>query len=187
MVELFGHIRAENPASRVTFRSAPDSGPDDLTGHVAVIGGIGWNHVAARVLDLAQLPVQQVDDDSYKAGDPFAIRVPGVEQPPRPTWSEITQPPELLEDIGLLARVPNPMNFNLTLTVCNGVHSRGVYGAVRSLTDAQLRESNERYLARNFPGNQFGILMRVQVIDGKAMTPDFSNPRTIIYAWPDPA
>lgn len=184
VVELFGHIRAENPRSRVTFRSAPNAGPDDLSGHVVIVGGIGWNHVAARVLNLARLPVQQVDDDSYTGGDPFSVRTPGVEQPPRPTWSE-TEPPELLEDLGLLVRMPNPMNSNRTLTVCNGVHSRGVYGAVRSLTDAQLRESNERYLARNFPGRQFGILMRVQIIDGKAMTPDLSNPQTIIYQWSD--
>jgi hypothetical protein len=67
--------------------------------------------------------------------------------------------------------------------MCNGIHSRGVYGAVRSLTDSRLRESNEDYIAKNLPGNQFGVMMRVKVIAGKAMTPDFANPRTVLHQW----
>jgi hypothetical protein len=68
--------------------------------------------------------------------------------------------------------------------MCNGVHSRGVFGAVRSLTDARLRESNERYIARNFAENQqFGILMKIQVIEGRAMTPDFNIAETVLYQW----
>jgi hypothetical protein len=60
-----------------------------------------------------------------------------------------------------------------------------VFGAVRTLTDERLRESNERYIAENFPDNQpFGILMQVQVIEGRAMTPDFSIPGTVLYQWP---
>jgi hypothetical protein len=55
---------------------------------------------------------------------------------------------------------------------------------VRTLTDARLRESNEQYLARNFPGNQFGILMRVQVIEGETLTPDFHITGTVLYQWP---
>jgi hypothetical protein len=69
--------------------------------------------------------------------------------------------------------------------MCNGIYSRGVLGAVRSLTDERLRESNERYIAQNFPDNQeFGILMRIQVIEGRAMTPDFSIAGTVLYQWP---
>ena len=69
----------------------------------------------------------------------------------------------LAEDVGLLARVPNPLNSSRTLTICNGIHSRGVYGAVRSLTDAQLRESNERYISANFgDSGSFAILMSVK-------------------------
>jgi len=69
--------------------------------------------------------------------------------------------------------------------MCNGIHSRGVLGAVRSLTDKRLRESNERYIARNFSDSQqFCILMRIQVIEGVAMTPDFSIAGTVLYQWP---
>jgi hypothetical protein len=50
-----------------------------------------------------------------------------------------------------------------------------------------LRESNEQYIARNFPDNQFGILMRVQVIEGETLTPDFHTGGTVLYQWPDKA
>jgi hypothetical protein len=103
-----------------------------------------------------------------------------------PQWSAVTDefPRELIEDVGLLVRMPNPLNSNRTLTMCNGIHSRGVLGAVRTLTDAMLRESNEKYIAQNFPENQFGILMRVQVIGGETLTPDFSTAGTVLYQWP---
>jgi hypothetical protein len=84
-----------------------------------------------------------------------------------------------MEDVGLLARMPNPLNSNRTITMCNGIHSRGVLGAVRALTDAMLRESNEQYIARNFPETQFGILMRVTVIEGETLTPDFRTEGTV--------
>ena len=41
------------------------------------------------------------------------------------------EPGVLLEDVAMLARLPNPFNALRTLTYCNGIHSRGVLGAVR--------------------------------------------------------
>jgi hypothetical protein len=92
----------------------------------------------------------------------------------------------LAEDVGLLARVPNPLNSSRTLTICNGIHSRGVYGAVRTLTDTHLRDSNERYISANFGKLPFAILMSVKVIENKAVTPDFSNDEVVLYQWPKP-
>ncbi len=184
MVELHGHVRAENPAMDVFFKSSPHVAPDDLSGHVVLIGGIGWNEVTRRILDLMQLPVKQKGDPAVPSGEIFIAEINGKERKYLPRWSE-TDPSKLVEDVGLLVRMPNPLNSNRTLTMCNGIHSRGVLGAVRSLTDARLRESNERYIAKNFPDNQqFGILMRIQVIEGRAMTPDFSIAETVLYQWP---
>ena len=91
----------------------------------------------------------------------------------------------LIEDVGLLVRTRNPLNSNRSLTICNGIHSRGVLGSVRALTDERLRDSNERYIVDNFadPSN-FAILMRVSVIAGQAMTPDFHAPDCVLYQWP---
>jgi len=187
MVELFGHVRSENPGMDVFFKSAPNVVADDLTGHLTIIGGVGLNNITLRFFqdfpELRSLPVTQREDNSIDPyGEFFTIETNGKEQPYLPRWSD-TKFSGLLEDVGLLVRMPNPLNSSRTLTMCNGIHSRGVYGAVRSLTDKRLRESNERYIAKNLPGDRFGILMRVPVIEGKAMTPDLSNPRTILHQW----
>jgi hypothetical protein len=183
MVELFGHVRAENPSAHVTFKPAPNVVPDDLSGHVAIIGGIGWSRVTARLLDLARLPVEQREDPTVEFGEIFITKAADAERKYLPTRSTI-DPTELIEDVGLLVRMPNPLNSSRTLTVCNGIHSRGVYGSVRSLTDSQLRDSNEQYIAENFPDQKFCILMRVQIIEGRALTPDFKSPGTVLYTWP---
>jgi hypothetical protein len=184
MVELHGHVRAENPAMEVFFKHAGEVAADDLTGHLVIIGGIGWNDITRRILDLTHLPVAQQEIPEIKTGEIFVTNTAGKEQRYMPSWSR-ADPPKLIEDVGLLVRMQNPLNSNRTLTMCNGTHSRGVLGAVRSLTDARLRESNERYIARNLPDNsQFGILMRVQVIEGRTMTPDFNNSSTVLYQWP---
>lgn len=185
MVELHGHIRAENPPMDVFYKAATRVAPDDLSGHIILIGGVGWNEVTRRFLDLIQLPVKQTEDPDVPAGEVFVIDFNGTARKYLPKWSGPNSS-ELVEDVGLLVRTPNPINSQRTLSICNGVHSRGVLGAVRSLTDARLREANERYIARNFPDAQtFCILMRVQVIEGRSMTPDFSIPGTVLYQWPD--
>jgi hypothetical protein len=182
MVELHGHVRAENPGMGVFYKAAPDVKADDLSGHVVIIGGIAWNDVMKRLIDLSRLPVRQEEEPGLKTGDIFLTQADDGPQKYLPQWSPSTR--ALMEDVGLLVRMPNPLNSNRTLTMCNGIHSRGVLGAARTLTDARLRESNEQYIARNFPENQFGILMRVQVIEGETLTPDFHTEGTVLYQWP---
>lgn len=182
LVELHGHIRAENPSMGVFYRRAPSVQPDDLSGHVVLLGGIAWNEVTKRVSAMTPLPVRQVRDPSLPSGDIF-VADENEDEPFLPVWGDADHT-SLVEDVGFLARVPNPLNSNRTLTICNGIHSRGVLGAVRSLTDARLRDSNERYISSRF-GNaeSFVILMRVPVIEGQAMTPDFNIADRVLYQW----
>jgi transcriptional regulator with XRE-family HTH domain len=187
LIELFGHIRAENPAATVHFRTPPDVEPDDLTGHLIVLGGVVWNEITVRLSAMAKLPVRQVKDPPLESGEIFVADVEGEVRPFWPKWADESRK-VLMEDIGLLARVPNPLNANRTLTICNGIHSRGVYGAVRSLTDAELREGNERYIFENFgDAESFGILMSVNIIKNQTMTPDFNSPDVVRYKWPQDA
>jgi hypothetical protein len=187
LVELHGHIRAENPTMDVFYKAAPNVAPDDLSGHMILLGGIAWNDITKRLSDMTSLPVKQVADSSLVSGDPFVTDVEGEERRFLPVWSG----PDhvgIAEDVGLLARVPNPLNSSRTLTICNGIHSRGVLGAVRSLTDARLRDKNEQYISASFASiESFVILMRVTVMKGQTMTPDFNIPGRVLYQWPQGA
>ncbi len=183
LVELFGHIRAENPHMTVHFKIPPRIDHDDLTGHIILIGGVVWNEITDRLSEEARLPVRQFPHPEVPTGEIFIAEVDGEEREFRPKW-KINDPKLLAEDVGLLARVPNPLNSNRTLTICNGIHSRGVYGAVRSLTDTHLNDANERYISANF-GNStsFAILMSVKVINNRTMTPDFAGRGVVLYRW----
>jgi hypothetical protein len=71
LVELHGHIRAENPAMDVFYKAVPKVLPDDLSGHMILLGGIAWNEITKRLSDMTSLPVKQVPDSSLESGDPF--------------------------------------------------------------------------------------------------------------------
>jgi len=183
LMELHGHIRAENPTATVHFKTPPDVEPDDLTGHLILLGGVVWNEITGRLSRMAKLPVRQIADPDLDSGEIFVAEVGGKERQFWPQWMGEDEK-VLAADVGLLARMPNPLNASRTLTICNGIHSRGAYGAVRALTDAALRDGNERYIATNFgDASSFAILMSVEVIKNKPVTPDFNSPGAVLYTW----
>jgi hypothetical protein len=184
LVELHGHIRSENSTMGVFFKLSANVLPDDLTGHVVLLGGIAWNDKTQRISEMTSQPIRQIEDPGIQTGEIFVVERDGIEERFLPKWEEGGS--ILTEDVGLLVRTRNPLNSNRSLTICNGIHSRGVLGAVRALTDARLRDSNEKYVAENFadPSN-FAILMRVPVIAGQAMTPDFHACGCVLYQWPE--
>lgn len=182
LVELHGHIRSENPDMGVFFKLSSNVVPDDLSGHVVLLGGIAWNDKTQRLSDMTHQPIRQVELPEIETGEIFVVERNSAEEQFLPEWGPDGT---LIEDVGLLVRTPNPLNSNRSLTICNGIHSRGVLGAVRALTDARLRDSNERYIVANFADpSRFAILMRVSVIAGQAMTPDFCAPNCVLYQWP---
>jgi hypothetical protein len=185
LVELFGHIRAENPASEAYFRTPSEVRRDDLTGHVILLGGVVWNDITGRLSDMAKLPIKQVEHLDLDSGEIFIANVDGEAREFWPQWQDKAGAKRVLtDDVGLLARVPNPLNASRTLTICNGIHSRGVYGAVRTLTDAGLRDGNERYISSHFgDAESFAILMSVPVIEDQTITPDFYTPGVVLYQW----
>ncbi|MFD3405242.1 hypothetical protein ACFWUU_31440 [Kribbella sp. NPDC058693] len=205
LVEMWGHVRASNPELRVRHHLPSEVTPDHLSGHLILLGGIAWNQVTSRLLRvLDQLPIRQMSVADLADGEIFRSR-DGREY--RPLWEERKDldldapskaeleavqaqdawkgetPRELVEDVALLARLRNPFNHSRTITICNGVYSRGVLGAVRTLTDNAVRERNEAYLANRFPGGIFGLLLRVPVINGEAITPDLEIPENRLYEW----
>lgn len=183
LIELWGHIRASNPELKVTHRLPSEVVADDLSGHLILLGGVGLNHVTKRLLKtLQELPVSQFEVSDLKTGEIFkASGSDGDEF--RPQWEETEDGLELVEDVALLVRLRNPFNHSRTITICNGIHSRGVLGAVRLLTDLAVRERNEAYLSNHFPGGSFALLMRVPVLNGEAISPDLEIPQNRLYEW----
>ncbi|GAA0942920.1 helix-turn-helix domain-containing protein [Kribbella koreensis] len=183
LMELWGHVRASNPELPITHRLPSEVKADDMSGHLVVLGGIGWNHVTKRLLKtLREMPISQFEVSDLKTGEIFkASDVGGQEF--RPVFEDGDDGPELVEDVALLTRLRNPFNSNRTITICNGIHSRGVLGAVRTLTDIAVRERNEAYLSKHFPDGLFAMLLRVPVVNGEAISPDLEIPENRLYQW----
>jgi hypothetical protein len=91
----------------------------------------------------------------------------------------------LREDVALFARAVNPLNRKRTVTICHGMYGRGTYGAVRALTDALFRDRNAEFVQSRFGSSEtYCILMRVPVIDGATLTPDWTTGEYTLFEWP---
>jgi transcriptional regulator with XRE-family HTH domain len=181
LVEIFGHVRAANPRSKVTFKTWQTMVEDDWSKHVVVLGG-DWNEATQWYRRRVDLPVEYVDTSPESEFDGFfRITVLDPQRDFKPTFtSSPADVPQLEYDIGLLARSPNPANPSTTLTLCQGIFSRGTFGLVRMFTDAAHREANEERLAELDP--DFGsqrlewLLVRVPIALGNTVTPNLSRP-----------
>jgi hypothetical protein len=184
LIELFGHIRAVNPDLHVEYRGAARVDSDDSNAHLVLLGGVDWNGVTKLVLEMTEVPVAQISDDDDPNRGCFRVAdTPGDLF--GPTFTEQENRRILAEDVGHFFRAPNPLNRERSVTVCNGMFSRGVYGAVRTLTDQEFRQRNTDFLTARFAGAQaFSLLFRVRMLQpGVVATPDWTAPDTVLHTW----
>ncbi|MEV4622998.1 helix-turn-helix transcriptional regulator [Asanoa sp. NPDC049573] len=185
MVELHGHVRAANPKSDVWFMPASLVTSDHLTTHLVLLGGVDFNELIADVLDSLGVPVRQQTRLTDEADDEGAFEVrEGRAESHRPSLRKEGGRRILVEDVAHFCRGQNPYNALRTVTVCNGMFGRGVYGAVRALTDTRFRDRNADHVRQRFPqGQTYSILARVRVVNGEVVTPDWTIPDNILHEW----
>jgi transcriptional regulator with XRE-family HTH domain len=186
LLELHGHIRAFNPDNNVHVRAGSRSlAPDEYTSHLVLLGGVDWNQVTAEVLHRIDLPIRQQNrsDDEDTGG--FEVVEEGARRTFRPVLRETAGRWILEEDVAHFYRSPNPFNRKRTVSICNGMFSRGTLGAVRALTDTRFRDRNNAYVRDRFSGHDtFSIISRVQVLQGQVVTPDWTSPDFLLHEWP---
>ena len=185
LFELHGHVRAANPASQVTPRTAAELQPDDYTAHLGALGGVDWNEATRSVLDRLHLPVRQIGDWSGPEGAYFEVtEEDGRTVAHRPLLDQTGGRKILREDVALFARAVNPFNRKRTVSICNGMYGSGTFGAVRALTDARFRDRNAEYIRERFgDAEAYCILSRVTVENGHGLTPDWTESETRLFEW----
>jgi len=185
LIELFGHLRAANPTSRVEFLAAEQLASDDYTGHLVALGGVDWNTATSSVLERLQLPVLQVNDWKKEGGAYFEVTEDdGRKVAHRPRIEKSGGRKILREDVALFARAVSPYNQKRFVTICNGMYGRGSLGAVRALTDERFRDRNMEYIQAHFASSEaFCILSRVTVENTVTLTPDWTLPETRLFEW----
>jgi transcriptional regulator with XRE-family HTH domain len=188
LFELHGHLRAANPGSLVTLLSAEDLRSDDLTTHLVLLGGVDYNEFTASMLRLIKLPVRQVAEWDREDGVYFEVLGDDDTGRHRPVVKGTGDSLRLLEDVAFFYRGVNPNNVERTLTMCNGMYARGVYGVVRALTDERFRRRNATYLRERFgDAKSYGILTRIRIEGTVVVTPDWTLDSTRLHEWSGPA
>jgi transcriptional regulator with XRE-family HTH domain len=176
LLELVGHIRAENPTADVRWLTYDRiTAVDQLTGHLVVLGGgdasvfpDGNISPVQFLMQSLEIPVQGrfLENDSEFGGE-FVVELDDTGEPkfgakkeevyrPRFLRDEsapgrprllVDGAPQLNADIALIVRKSNPLNVTAKVTILSGMFSRGTYGAVRAFTDEKFRARNEQWLA----------------------------------------
>lgn len=194
LFELHGHIRAANPLSEVHVRTSQQMNypqpvmlvgrvADDYSMHLVLLGGVDWNLATRAVLNSLRLPVRQLPDWDSPEGPYFEVDADGATSR---HYSRLVPAGEreVIEDVALFARAVNPFNRERTVTICNGIHGSGTFGAVRALTDRQFRNRNTEYARKRFGDNDmFCILTRVTLENGVPLTPDWTIAENRLFEW----
>ena len=186
LMELYGHVYAANPGVAVTRRLADELAVEDLTSHLVLLGGVDWNVMTRRVMEALNLPVRQ---DKRADHDPDAglfrvVGEDGTERVFRSTVEGDGPGRRLTMDVAQFCRAPNPFNRKRTVTICNGNFGQGTYAAVRVLTDPRFRDRNGTYLEQRYgPDDAYSILARVEIVDGKVLTPDWTVDGAVLHEW----
>lgn len=184
LLEVFGHLRGANPGNRVNLGVAGKLNSDDYTSHLVTLGGIDWNQTTSSALRMLELPVRQVADWDTEDGQYFEVEENGTKAQYKAVLGKLGDREILHEDVALFACAVNPYNRKRRITICNGMYSRGTYGAVRALTDERFRDRNAEYLQARFGDSEsYCILTRVPVVNGATITPDWTTDDYTLFEW----
>ena len=183
LLEVFGQVRADNPASWIRILS-----PESLTGdfalnHLVIIGGAAVGDAAPGFIQGVPLPT--VQDVPLPTGQPpgkthvLRYEAEGLE-----FKSLYADDGTLTRDIGFIARATHTIVPDRTVTVVGGITSRGVHGAALGLTDPHVKDANEQYLRTAFgDADAFCILMGVRVRNEIALPPNLWDDGVREYEW----
>jgi hypothetical protein len=152
----------------LSHRSANEGGIGSAR-NLVLIGGPSWNTITRSFLHLLRLPIKQRLEPS---GEPdFFTMSDGTLALPT-VLGQGTDQEQVIEDVGLFVRATNPNNPDTDVTICSGVFTHGVLGAVRVFTNPHVAGENTDSIRKKLgQTTNFAVLFRVNVIGGRVATP----------------
>lgn len=152
----------------LSHRSANEGGIGSSQ-NLVLIGGPVWNPITRTFLHLLPLPILQTMQPPGKP-DVFT-KSDGTQV--KPTVLELGDGHEqVIEDIGFFVRATNPNNPHTDVTICSGVYTHGVLGAVRAFINPEVAGENIAVIRDQLgQTNSFAVLFNVNVIGGRVVTP----------------
>ena len=200
LVTVYGQLRADNPTSSIQIASPDDLANTATLNDLILIGGMAVARATNPDANVAGATSGGADaaGQGVKRLVPKNIPLPVAEPIPasdthrftchigdeQREFESLRDNGVLVQDVGLFARGPHPYFPGRTVTVLNGITSRGVHGAALCFIDEELRKINESYLRDTLGSvDEFCILMNVPVHNDSAVPPDLSNNDNRLYEW----
>jgi hypothetical protein len=179
LIEIFGQLRSDNPASLIRILSPVELVQDFALNHLVIIGG-----AAARDVERTfppDIPLPKAEEIPGTDTHLFRCTIGDETRELRSTRDDRGV---LVQDVGVIARVPHPLVPERTVTVLSGITSRGVHGATLGFTDSRLRETNEQYLKDTFGNTDaFCIAMNIPVRNNVALPANLWRENVRLYEW----
>jgi transcriptional regulator with XRE-family HTH domain len=177
LMEVFGQVRADNPASWIRILSPESLTHDFALNHLVIIGGAAVDDAAPWFAQGVPLPTVHETEGTHF----FTYEIEGEV---REFKSSRDDDGSLTHDVGFIARAPHNIVPGRTVIVLGGITSRGVHGATLAFTDPHVRDANLRYLTDTFEGSDmFLLLMRVPVRYDAALPPNLLGNDVRLYEW----
>jgi transcriptional regulator with XRE-family HTH domain len=141
--------------------------------NLVLIGGPVLNSLTRTFLHLLNSPITQLmtpdgEPDIFTMADgskvyPTVIPLGGGRS-------------QVMEDVGLFVRAPNPTNPVADVTICSGIYTYGVLGAVHAFTYPPVaRENVEVIRDRLGQTSSFAALFSVKAVDHRVPTPRLAS------------
>jgi hypothetical protein len=156
----------------LSHRSASEPGIGPAR-NLLLIGGPSWNLITRTFMHRLRLPITQRMEPAGKP-DIFTMSDGNAAEPTVIDLGESQE--QVLEDVGLFVRARNPTNPDTDVTICSGIFTHGVLGAVRAFTNPNVAGENvETIRERLGQTNSFAVLFQVDVTGGRVTTPRLST------------
>lgn len=176
LIEIFGQIRADNPASAVQVIPGKSLRGVLATNHLVAVGGVTSNLIIRDFFRNSSIPITQETelDEHFRCEQNGEVR----------EFKATTENEILTETVGLFLHGPSPASPGKRVTICSGISTRGVHGAALCFIDSAVKNINEKYINDHFsPDETFCLLMRVSVLNLEPLPPDLSREEVRLFQW----
>lgn len=144
LLEVSNFLSRSFPKTRFIKHSSSNVCQDDLLGNLVLIGGPGFevnegNSVAREFINLSGLGINYLTDQNSallrnRNGNSILKSVEYKEE-------------LLVRDVGYFAVIPNPLNHNCKVILCQGIHTFGTLGSFFAFSDNAIANINIKKLS----------------------------------------
>lgn len=175
LVEVITLLTNLFPNRHVKYVTSDEVQATDRRGNIVVIGGPDFNSLTHEILRERAFPFAYRETSQapllrhVSTGDEFPLK---------------TRSQKVVQDYGLFARFPNPLNARAAVIMIGGLQTCGVLGAVMAFGMNATARRNAKKIVQHCSGSpRFAVLIPVTVSGSQPSTSAFDPETLQTYPW----